>query len=254
MRIAVISDTHSNAIAFKEVIKDINCQSPDAIVCLGDIVMRGPQPAECVDLLHSLDALAIVRGNYEHMFTRFPPTPIWKPQNFKEGLKLRAYEYDMVRLSTEDQDWLANLPTEHVLNIEQTQIELFHASPDSLSKVTYPWASLDDLDKMHQNENTNVILYGHIHHAFVRQAMGRLVVNCGSVGLPFDRDNRASYAIVDIENGNIAVQLRRVSYDIEKVIKIAKDRSYPDIECFEYGVRKAIYPYFEEVKITGKQS
>jgi hypothetical protein len=49
-----------------------------------------------------------------------------------------------------------------------------------------------------------------------------------------------------------AVQLRRVSYDIEKVIKIAKERLYPDIEFFEYGIRKAIYPYFEEIKRTEK--
>jgi predicted phosphodiesterase len=165
--------------------------------------------SSAIELLHSLDAIAIVRGNYDHMFTRFPTTTNWKPQTFKEGLKLRAYEYDASRISKEEQDWLANLPTEQILNIGKTQIELYHASPDSLDKVTYPWATLDDLDKLHQNENTNLVLYGHIHHAFVRQALGRLVVNCGSVGLPFDRDNRASYAIIDIENENICCPITK---------------------------------------------
>jgi putative phosphoesterase len=247
---AVISDTHSNAVALQAVIKDIRAQSPDAVVCLGDIVMRGPQPSECIELLHSLNLLATVRGNYDHMFTRFPAAPDWQPQTFKEKLKMRAYEYDTARLSSEEQKWLAGLPTGQTLHIGNTQIELYHASPDSLGKVTYPWAPLEDLDKLHQDDNTHLVLYGHIHHAFVRQAMGRLIVNCGSVGLPFDRDNRASYAIVDIdvENGNIAVQLRRVVYDIEKVIIIAKERSYPDVEFFEYAVRKAVYPYFEQLK------
>jgi predicted phosphodiesterase len=44
LRIAVMSDTHGNAIAFEAVINDMKEQSPDIIIFLGDIVMRGPQP------------------------------------------------------------------------------------------------------------------------------------------------------------------------------------------------------------------
>ncbi|WP_185805402.1 metallophosphoesterase family protein [Bacillus canaveralius] len=107
----------------------------------------------------------------------------------------------------------------------------------------YPWASLEELDKLHTNEKTNLVLFGHVHHAFTRQANGRTIVNAGSAGFSFAGDNRASYAIIDIDQTNLAVQLRRVSYDIEKVIKIAKKRSMPDIDALEYGLRHAIYPY-----------
>lgn len=77
-----------------------------------------------------------------------------------------------------------------------------------------------------------------VHHSFVRQAKGRLVVNAGSIGLPFDGDNRASYAIIDIEKENISAQIRRVSYDVEAVIQIARERSMPYAEVFAYGVRR----------------
>jgi hypothetical protein len=68
-------------------------------------------------------------------------------------------------------------------------------------------------------------------------------VNSGSIGIPFDGDNRACYAIVDLEKDDIAVQLRRVSYDHEKVNKIARVRNMPDVDLFEYGVRTAECPY-----------
>jgi predicted phosphodiesterase len=72
LRIAVMSDTHSNGVAFKAVISDMKSQSPDILFFLGDVAMRGPQPSECLELLHSLDFAQIVRGNYGHIFTRFP--------------------------------------------------------------------------------------------------------------------------------------------------------------------------------------
>ncbi|WP_199616205.1 metallophosphoesterase family protein [Paenibacillus alkalitolerans] len=242
MRLAVISDTHGNATAFEAVVRDIKNQSPDAIVFLGDIVMRGPQPGECIKLVKSLQPLSVIRGNYDNRFTRFPK-PGWTPSNYKQELVLRAFEYDCERISKEEQVWLANLPTELSCNFEEVPTEMYHASPNSLVDIVYPWATLDELDTLHKNEQTKLVLYGHVHHAHVRQGRGRLVVNCGSIGLPFDGDNRASYAIVDFNKKDIAVQLRRVSYDIEKAIIRAKECNMPDIDAFEYALRRARYPY-----------
>jgi putative phosphoesterase len=242
MRLAVISDTHGNANAFQTVIDDLRRQSPDAIVFLGDVVMRGPQPSECVHLLKSLTPLAIIRGNYDDKFTRFPE-PGWKASNYKQELVLRAFEFDCERISDEDQRWLAQLPKEFFYTFEEVPAELYHATPSSLVDIVYPWASLDELDTLHQHEQTKLVMYGHVHHAYVRQGRGRLVVNCGSVGLPFDGDNRASYAIVDVNGKDIAVQLRRVAYDIQKAIKIAREQNMPNVEAFEYALRVARYPY-----------
>lgn len=242
MRLAVISDTHGNATALEAVIHDLKDQSPDALVFLGDVVMRGPQPSECIHMVKSLKPLAVIRGNYDDKFTRFPE-PGWVPSNYKQELVLRAYEYDCERIGKEDQEWLANLPVELSCEFEEVSTEMYHAGPNTLVNIVYPWASLDELDLTYKHENTKLVLYGHVHHAYVRRGKGRLHVNCGSVGLPFDGDNRASYAIVDFKKRDIAVQLRRVSYDIESAIAIAKARSMPDIQAFEYALRYARYPY-----------
>jgi len=247
LRIAIISDIHGNAVAFEAVLKDMKLQSPDAVVFLGDLTMRGPQPAECVDMLRSIEPLAMVRGNYDHMFTRFPWSDDWKPNHFKDQLQWRAFEYDMSKLTGEQAAWIGHLPTEERLSIEGNHFELYHAAPDSLVKITYPWASVEDLESLRRHEDTDVILYGHIHHSYCRHANGRLVVNCGSVGLPFDGDNRASYAILDIEGPNIGTQLRKISYDTDLAIQTARANNMPDAKLFEYAVRHANYPYIEQL-------
>jgi diadenosine tetraphosphatase ApaH/serine/threonine PP2A family protein phosphatase len=178
-------------------------------------------------------------ANYDDKFLK----PAWTPKSYKQEIQLRALEYDCDRLSLENQKWLTQLPAEFSCEFEGVPTELYHASPKSLYEITYPWASLDELDQLHKYDQTKLVLFGHIHHAFVRQCRGRLIVNCGSIGMSFDGDNRASYAIVDIAKRDIAIQLRRVEYDIDLAIQIARNQRMPDLDSFEYALRTARYPY-----------
>lgn len=242
MRIAAISDMHGNAVAFEAVIKDLRQQAPDAILCLGDIVMRGPQPNECLQMLRSLNPLVTVRGNYEHPFTRYP-APGYQPSSYKQEIVHRSFMYTNPLLSEADKEWLANLPITESLQLAGKRIDLFHASPWSMGEITWPWAPLEELTKLCIDPAADLVLFGHVHHAFIRQAGSRLVVNAGSVGLPFDGNPRASYAIIDIERDDIAAQIRRVAYDLEAAIQVARDCAMPDAELFAYGLRHATYPY-----------
>jgi predicted phosphodiesterase len=62
MRVAVISDMHGNNIAFETVLADIKQKGTDQIVCLGDAIQGGPQPAEVVQNLRALNC-PVVMGN-----------------------------------------------------------------------------------------------------------------------------------------------------------------------------------------------
>ncbi|GIP38707.1 metallophosphoesterase [Paenibacillus sp. J31TS4] len=251
MRLAVLSDTHGNAVAFEAVIRDLHKQSPDAVVFLGDLVMRGPQPAECVELLQGLNPLVSVRGNHDQYFARYQNPSDWQPKTAKGELNLRHFIYNTGLLSKEERNWIGGFPTEFLLQDGAFQAELYHASPDSLAKVSWPWSTPDELDELRKHEKTRLVLYGHIHHAFVRSVYGRVIVNSGSIGLPFDRDNRASYCIVDWEGDNLSAQVRRVSYDIDRVIRIARDRAMPDADLFELAVRQAVFPYAMQTAAAG---
>lgn len=242
MRLAAISDIHGNAVAFQAVVDDLRRQSPDVVVCLGDIVMRGPQPKECVDMLRSLNPLVTVRGNFDDRFTRWP-SPDWTPATYKDELLLRDFEFTCATLPETDQAWLGNLPLGFSMSMDGLDIELYHAAPGSLVQYTWPWAPLEDLSKMRVNSSTKLVLFGHMHQPFVRSAQGFTIVNAGSTGLSFDGDNRASYAIIDVTKTDLAIQVRRVSYDVEAAIQVARGRCMPDIEVFEHALRHAAYPY-----------
>lgn len=248
MRLVIISDVHSNLVAFETVVEDVKRLRPDAIVYLGDAVMKGPKPQECIDLLRSLDPLVVVRGNYDNMFTRFPK-PGWQPQNAKERLILEDFSYHQARLRSDDQAWLAHLPTSETLTLSDLRIDLFHAAPTSLHKITWPWASNEELLELFPHPDTNIVLFGHIHHGFIRHVQGHLIVNSGSIGLPFDGDHRSSYAVVDIEKGSLSAQLRRVPYDIERAIQIAYDCNMPGANLYESSLREAVYPRYDSLAL-----
>lgn len=243
LRLAVLSDVHSNLVAFEAVCADLQTVSPDAIVYLGDLVMKGPHPVECVELLRSLEPEKIVRGNYDNMFTRFPPDG-WQPRNRKETVIAEDFAYHQSLLDDSDQQWLGNLPTSATLSVEGLSLELYHATPDSLHTITWPWAPNDEILSLFASDQTDIVLFGHIHHSFVRYAGGKVVVNPGSIGLPFDGDPRASYAVVDMGHGQLATQIRRVPFDIELAISEASRVGMPGLAPYEGALRSARYPKY----------
>ena len=62
MRVALISDAHGNAVGLRAALDDIAGRDVDAIVALGDMAQGGPQPVDCLDLLHGSGA-TVVLGN-----------------------------------------------------------------------------------------------------------------------------------------------------------------------------------------------
>ncbi len=64
MRIAVISDIHSNLPALTKTLDVIESFSVDAIHCLGDIVGYGAHPNECVDLIRERCS-TVLCGNHD---------------------------------------------------------------------------------------------------------------------------------------------------------------------------------------------
>src|SRR4030095_6294055 len=65
MRLALLSDMHGNAVAFRAALADLEHYEPDLIVSLGDVAQGGPQPREFVELLKELNC-PCVYGNSDH--------------------------------------------------------------------------------------------------------------------------------------------------------------------------------------------
>lgn len=227
MKLAFISDIHGNAIALDAVLQDIQQKNVDKVLVLGDICYRGPEPQRAFDLVRALNC-NVIKGNADEWVVR----GVQRGEVPDHVLELMNKERDWIasQLSNESIDYLRELPTQLNLEVEGIQIHAFHATPDSLFEVVPPTASDETiLEKLVPSE-ADLYIYAHIHKPYIRFINGKCIVNIGSVGLPFDGLNKASYSIVEINESSIQTSNVRVNYDVQKVVEQYKNVEYPNAE------------------------
>ncbi|PZE20989.1 metallophosphoesterase family protein [Paenibacillus xerothermodurans] len=248
-KIALISDIHGNFTALEAVRKDINKRRIQRVICLGDLVGKGPQPAECVDRVRELCEITL-QGNWDD--------GINQPQTKDTGLWQRE------ALGESRLDYLKNLPFSTDLYLSGKWIRLFHASAKSVyHRVPRKASRKEKLAMFHHTKLTgqptdaehaevaaavaptpDIVGYGDIHLPFVqtlknKQKKGLILFNVGSVGAPYDGIPHACYAIIDgTENAakeeSFSIQIVRVPYDVEEAILTAEKLGMPDIHRFRY--------------------
>jgi predicted phosphodiesterase len=213
VRIAVVSDVHANLTALEAVIADLATTTPDLVVNGGDLLSGGPRPAEVIDRIRGLGWPG-VRGNTDEM--------LWRRDRLEETLaaphfasiKKMVLGYviptTLEAIGSERRAWLQSLP----LVWSHEGVAVTHAAPDDAWRSPGVKASDEELGRVYAPLEARTVVYGHIHHPFVRSLAQLTVANSGSVSLSYDGDSRASYAIVD--DGR--VEIRRVEYDIDEEI------------------------------------
>jgi diadenosine tetraphosphatase ApaH/serine/threonine PP2A family protein phosphatase len=218
VKYAILSDVHANLEALRAVLADAAPRA-DAVLCLGDTVGYGAEPAACIDLLGDR-ARAVVAGNHEHGVAGLLDIS-W----FNRWARAAA-EWTREQLDDDHRAWLAALPLTHELD----EATLVHASPAQPDEWDYI-VSAEDGWAAFPHFTTRWCFVGHSHvpgvwslgssgpdhdrHIrLVRADAGRrYIVNVGSVGQPRDHDPRAAYGLWDADAGS--VELRRVTYDVE---------------------------------------
>lgn len=205
MRILVISDVHGNLAALEAVAAEPH----DAVVCLGDIVGYGPEPAACVQWVRQASALT-VQGNHDHALAFNVPAGC--SARFKRLAEATA-PIGCAQVAPPDVGYLAELPRWAFLAAGGARFMCVHATPrdplfEYLGADETRWA-----DELH-GIDADVLLVGHTHLQFDLHVGRQRVINPGSVGQPKDGDPRAAYAVID--DGEVL--LRRAAYDPERTI------------------------------------
>ena len=209
MDIGVISDVHSNAVAFEAVLADM--PDVDAYVCAGDVVGYGPHPAECLERVRALDAPTVM-GNHDRA--------VATDTAFAFNSMARAgVEYSRAQLSDEQRAWLDGLPNERVLF--DGRVKVVHGHPDDPDRYTYPSLFAPSL-----MEDEDVLVLGHTHIQAHEVYDAGVVMNPGSVGQPRDGDPRAAYAVLDLDS--LTVDEHRVRYDIDRVEHAVAQTDLPE--------------------------
>jgi predicted phosphodiesterase len=219
-RVAVLSDIHGVLPALDAVLAEPDVAAAELLVVTGDIA-SGPQPSQVIDRLTGLgERLAWVGGNADRELVTYrraggeagadPITP-WAAEQLRE---------DQLEL-------LAALPRALVLPITGLGHVIFcHATPRDDEEVVLVDSRLDRWREVHEGLDPSVdtVVCGHTHMPFARLAHGRLVVNPGSVGMPYGRPG-AHWALL-----GPGVALRRSLFDIDAAVAaITRASTYPDV-------------------------
>ena len=221
MRTALISDIHGNAVALEALLADLERDPVDQVVCLGDALQGGAQPAEVVSLLRGLDG-PVVLGNADAL--------ILDPDAGEEAktdrlLEVREWTYEQL-----GPDGLAYLETfRRTFTVplgDGLELRAFHATPTSYDDVVLPHVEENEFRRLLGPPDADVLAGGHTHLQWLRRYGASTFVNPGSVGLSYDQaqpeddfrlDAFAAYARIDVDDGRLEIAFRRVPFDREAV-------------------------------------
>ncbi len=221
MRIAIISDIHSNLEALTKAFEIIETKNIDEIVCLGDIVGYGANPNECVELIRKR-VKYVVMGNHDYAVA-VDPTELFYFSSHARESDLWTREV----LTRENLEFLKSLP----LTISFKNLLFVHSSPAQPREWEYIFTEAQAKVQF-QYFNEKICFIGHSHLPGVFPEKGsyngkidknmRYIINVGSVGQPRDGDWRLCFGIFDTNTWTY--EQIRSEYEVEKAsIKIIQN-------------------------------
>ncbi|HZC29870.1 MAG TPA: metallophosphoesterase family protein [Gaiellaceae bacterium] len=231
MRIGLIADIHGNPLALDAVLGELERAGVDEIVCLGDVA-PGPQPVPTIRRLRELGS-PVVLGNWDAwLVDRIPPLPP------PAGDKLREQgEWWSAQLGDDERAYLRDLPPSVEVEAGGGTILCVHGSPRAFTDDIHATTPDEALGEMLDGRDPLVLATGHTHVELVRVHASTLIVNPGSVGLPFHSwpppngeirmSPWAECAILNVSGGLVSTELRRVPYDVRPLLESAVASGMP---------------------------
>jgi putative phosphoesterase len=218
-RLALISDQHGNDVAFRAAAEDVERLGVEEIVCLGDVVQGGVQPAQTLDRLADLGCETVL-GNADALLLEVPTD---SPEPITDRV-LEVREWTLSQLSASHLQQIRSFAPVVRRELDGASLLLFHGSPRSYDDVLLPEGGDETLEPF-LGHDAALLAGGHTHLQWSRRIGDALYVNPGSVGISYDRFAPeppplrpvAEWALVTVANGTVAVELRQVPYRAEDV-------------------------------------
>ena len=248
-KIAVLSDIHGNTTALEAVLADARAARVDEYWLLGDILMPGTGRRRILDLLVDLPITARVLGNWEDS--------LWRGLHRKLDLTkashrylLRQCQYILEEIAPEEIEDLHNQPMQVHRQFGDLVVGITHHLPDkNWGRELIHTGKQEDFDRLVTEPHASIAVYGHIHQQLLRYGSdGQLILNPGSIGQPFfldarlRKDLRAQYMILEFDETGLAdVDFRRVDYDVEAELQLAKDLKLPYFQVYYESLVNGIH-------------
>jgi putative phosphoesterase len=235
MRIGLISDIHGNLPALEAVLARLDEEQVDRIICLGDVAV-GPFSSESASRVQQL-GFPTIRGNWDDWMAGGEP-PCAGGDVCEKLLEMGSFW--AAQLDGDNIGFLHGLEkTLEIVLDDGRKAVLFHGSPRSFNEPILAGTPTERVEHMLAELDAPVMLCGHTHVQMVRRLPFTLLVNPGSVGLPFREWPVAAarvcpwaeFGILDYDaEGLLGVQLRRTSYDFDAFIRYTLESGVPHAE------------------------
>jgi len=211
MKVAFISDIHSNLEALNAVLASIDSLRIERIYCLGDVIGYGSDPNRCLETIKKRKIPCTI-GNHEFAVIHQETS----------GFNIYAAEaiwWTINNITHENLEFIKTFPERREVVLDGLKILMAHGSPfDPINEYVFPEYPFEKITK---TVDANVIVLAHTHVPFVEHVKGKLIANSGSVGQSRDGDPRACFLILNTEK--LDAKIIRVNYNIrkaaEKIIK-----------------------------------
>lgn len=224
MKIAFISDIHSNLEALNEVLEDIKNKKIDKTYCLGDLVGYGPNPNEVIEMIKK-ENIETIMGNYDDAVA-YDKTSCGCTYNPGKETIIgdESLNWTIKNTKTNNKLFLKKLPKKLELEIEGLKLLLVHGSPlNNLLEYVKPNTPVERLKEIVNSTKSDIILNGHTHLPMIKYVFGKVIFNAGSVGRPKDMNPKTGYLILNIINNTFSYDFVRINYDIKTTCeKISK--------------------------------
>ena len=262
-KVAIISDIHGNLTALNAVLKDIEQREISKIYCLGDIIVKCPEPAEVVDILKD-KCEVILKGNCDEVVA-------------KPGVEAGRF-WSRDKIGEERANFINNLPISTEFYMSGHLVRLFHASPFSLEHIFNPmYPNIDTayhnklitnpedmslntafLGKTDKDPVPDIVGYGHLHTPNIVRFKNKTIFNTGSVGIPTEMSNTnvddltnkfstlSSYMILEgnlnsRDIASISFTLVRLPYNVEEEIKHLENCDMPNKDIIIKTLKTAVH-------------
>ena len=234
MRVAVLSDIHSNYHAFRACYEDALKCGAESFVFLGDYVSDLAEPQKALDLVYEIQSkypTVCLLGNRERYMLECEEGVSTFTRGSKSGSLLFTYDH----LRKKDFDFFKGLKISDTIEIEGVRMEIAHASMDN-DRCYIDGKNRRGVEIFSQMK-CNYLLTGHSHKQYIRKNGAKKIINPGSVGIPQGGSRWPKYAMLEIVSGDVSCDLREVRYDLGEAIHAQFANGLVDYaNCWAIGV------------------
>lgn len=214
IKIAFISDIHSNYPALAAVLDDISSRNISEIYCLGDITGYHTMPNETIELVKKRNIKCIL-GNHDNDILN---------KKFKPEKNPDIFSWTWNELTEENRDFLSSLPKQLSLTFEGHNVIICHASPESIEQYCYEGTEYSE--KMVTSIKEDILICGHTHYPYINKFRDKYLINTGSIGKPKIGRPNATWIEAEFINGTINWEIKEIEYPFEVIAAHVEDRGF----------------------------